>query len=177
MTRLASGLLGAHVAERAEEVAGHGHAGVGLEAGEAEVGDPELGVEFRSSGFGVQALQIPRAGVDVHSAFRHSAFRTSIMRFEGLMSRWTMPIWWAWSRASAAWMPSSATRRKKSVGRVGAEGGEGGEATVSEVRRTMVGSGPSRNFGMCGRIGGSAMLPGHLLRLRHSATPHFSRRR
>ena len=35
-------LLGAHVAERAQEVAGHRHAGVGFDAREAEVGDPEL---------------------------------------------------------------------------------------------------------------------------------------
>ena len=35
-------LLGAHVAERAEQVAGHRHAGVLFDAGQAEVGDPEL---------------------------------------------------------------------------------------------------------------------------------------
>ena len=30
------------------------------------------------------------------------------------MSRWTTPIWWACSRASAAWMPSRPTERKNS---------------------------------------------------------------
>ena len=39
---LAEGLLGAHVAERAQQVAGHGQAGVVLELGQAEVGDPEV---------------------------------------------------------------------------------------------------------------------------------------
>ena len=35
-------LLGAHVAERAEQVAGHRQPGVALDAGQAEVGDPEV---------------------------------------------------------------------------------------------------------------------------------------
>ena len=35
-------LLGAHVAERAEQVAGQRQAGVALDAGQAEVGDPEV---------------------------------------------------------------------------------------------------------------------------------------
>ena len=34
------------------------------------------------------------------------------------MSRWMMPTLWAWSSASAAWMPSSATRRKNSLAAV-----------------------------------------------------------
>ena len=39
--RPARGLLGAHVAERSHQVAGHGEARVVLEAGQAEIGDKE----------------------------------------------------------------------------------------------------------------------------------------
>jgi hypothetical protein len=39
---LGQGLLRTHVADRADQVAGHGHAGVTLHAGQAEVGDPQL---------------------------------------------------------------------------------------------------------------------------------------
>ena len=35
-------LLGAHVAERAQQVAGHGERGVRFDVGQAEVGDPDL---------------------------------------------------------------------------------------------------------------------------------------
>ena len=38
---LAHGLLGAHVAERAEQVAAHGQAGIGAEAGQSKVADPQ----------------------------------------------------------------------------------------------------------------------------------------
>ena len=44
-------LLGAHVAERADEVAGHGQAGVGLELGEAEVGDPQVAASRPAAGW------------------------------------------------------------------------------------------------------------------------------
>ena len=57
---LGEGLLGAHVAERAEEVAGHRHAGVGFDAGQAEVGDPEFA--------GVVDHQVGRLDVAVEDA-------------------------------------------------------------------------------------------------------------
>ena len=57
---LGEGLLGAHVAERAEEVAGHRHAGVLFDAGQAEVGDPEFA--------GVVDQQVGRLDVAVEDA-------------------------------------------------------------------------------------------------------------
>ena len=65
MPRLAEGLLGAHVAQRAEQVAGHGQAGLGVELGQAEVGDPEAaaGVEQQVGRLDVAVDDAERVGV------------------------------------------------------------------------------------------------------------------
>ena len=78
---IAGGLLGRHVAERAQEVARHGEVSARLRHGQA------------------------KSVIDKWPA-------ASTIRFDGLMSRWTTPDWWACSNASAAWMPNRATERK-----------------------------------------------------------------
>ena len=53
---LAQGLLGAHVPQRAQKIAGDGQTGVGLEAGQTEVGDPQLAVGVEHQ---VRRLDVP----------------------------------------------------------------------------------------------------------------------
>ena len=62
---LGQGLLGAHVPQRAQDVAGEGQAVVALDLGQAEVGDPEaaLGVEQEVAGLDVAVEDAPGVGV------------------------------------------------------------------------------------------------------------------
>ena len=59
------GLLGAHVAERAEQVAGEGQAVISLDLGQPEVGHPDvpLGVEEQVAGFDVPVEDAAGVGV------------------------------------------------------------------------------------------------------------------
>ena len=53
-------LFGAHVAERAQDIARHREAGIGMRGGQAEVGDPEMAVRIHQ--------QVRRLDVAVHDA-------------------------------------------------------------------------------------------------------------
>ena len=86
---LAGGLLGRHVGERADDLAGRGQGRGVVEPGDAEVGE-----------------QCPLGGAALDAALRTGRTRT----LSGLMSRWTTPDSWAWSRAVQSSAPSRRDR-------------------------------------------------------------------
>jgi hypothetical protein len=72
----------------------------------------------------------------------HRPPRPSTSRLAGFTSRWTTPRACAWSSASAAWAPSSATRRKYSRSR--------GRRSVGPAASGAVSAG---TWGTCGVVG------------------------